>query len=311
MPQRKNKAILIRTEEENVQAFKKSVSQNKLSTYGEGLKCLLAIAGSEVFQEYQECEFFSEYPPDSKHFIQCSYGKSGKRPRKREHCQACAHNREIKVLMKSRGKIEQENSELQRKGSEAQHKLGDLNADILRKTRETEKITNLLTMPEQLKKKDKEIADLRAHYEDALKDERDKSKYLDDECREMEKRCEELQGQLENLQTLPKSVLEVEKRLSEQEQPSAAPAQKVEGNKPTQTIQKVTEREKTVKERVVETVTSDPFTNQEIKCPLTGGYVDIIKECKKGCKDLLRCQFWPEINKGTVPLGAEIRLRQG
>lgn len=302
---------MVRTEEENIQSFKKFISENKLSTYGEGLKCYQTVVGSEVFLQYQECEFFCEYPPDSKHFIQCSYGKSGKRPRKREHCQACAHNREIKVPMKSKAKIEQEISECQHEVSKAQHKLGDLNADIVSKTRETEKITNLLTMPEQLKKKEKEIAHLRAHYEDAVKDEQDKNKYLDDECREMEKRCKELQRQLENVQTVPPSVLEVEKRLSEQKQPIAAPPQKVEGSKAPQTIQRVTEREKTEKERIVETVTSDPFTNQQIECPLKGNqYVDIIKQCKKDCQDFYQCRFWEEINNGTVPLEAKIRERR-
>lgn len=305
MPQRKNKALLIRGEEETFQRFKKFLSENKISTYEEGLKRYQTIVGSEVFLDYQDCQFFSEYPPDSKHFIQCSYGKSGKRPRKREHCQACAHNREIKVPMKSKAKIEQEISECQHKVSEAQHKLGDLNADIVRKTRETEKITNLLTMPEQLKKKEKEIADLRAHYENVLREEKEKNEYLD-------QAYDELHRQFEDLQTPPpKSVLEVEKRLSEQEQPMAAPPKKTEASKATQIIQKVTERETTTKkERIIETVTSDPFTNQEIQCPLKGQYVDIAKECKKACKDFAQCRFFEEIINGTVPLGAEIRLRQ-
>jgi hypothetical protein len=311
MPQRKNKAILIRTEEENIQSFKKSISENKVSTYAEGLKCLLIKEGSEVFLEYQECEFFSEYPLDSKHFIQCSYGKSGKRPRKREHCQACAHNREIKVLMQSRGKIGQQNSELQRKASEAQHKLGDLNTEIVGKRKELEKIESLSNMPEQLRKKEKEIADLRGHYELELRNEKDKTKYLEDECRARGERNEELQRQVETLQRPSESVLEAEKKLSEEKQPIAAPAQKVEASKTTQTIQRVTEREKIEKERIVETVTSDPFTNQEIECPLKGQqYVDIIAECKRGCKDFYQCPFWEEINKGTLPLEAKIRERR-
>jgi DNA repair exonuclease SbcCD ATPase subunit len=199
MAQRKNKAILIRTEEETIQNFKKSISENKVSTYGEGLKCLVTITGSEVFQESQDCEFFSEYPPDSKHFIQCSRGKSGKRvPRKREDCQACAHNRVTKILMKSRAKIEQENSELQRKVfevqhrlSEAQHKLADLDADMVRKTKELKKIENLLNMPEQVQEKDKEIADLKSYYEDALREEKEKSAQIVKRVTEEKKTTEE------------------------------------------------------------------------------------------------------------------------
>lgn len=311
MPQRKNQGFLVRTKEEDTkQNFKKFISENKLATYEEGVKHLLAAVGSEVFLEYEECESFSEYPPDSKHFIQCSYGKSGKRPRKREHCQACAHNREIKVLMKSRGKIEQENSELQHKLSDRQHKLGDLNTEILKKTTELEEIQNFLTMPELLKKKEKEIADLKGHYERALREEQDKTKYLDDAYREKEERCEELERQLETLQIAPKSVLEAEKRLSEEKPSIVAAPQKVEGSKPTQTIQRVTEREKTEKERIIETVTSDPFANQEIECPLKRQYVDIAKECKRSCGDISDCPYLQDINKGKVPLGAKIRLRE-
>jgi hypothetical protein len=292
MPQRKNKAILIRTEEEEIQSFKKFISENKLSTYAEGLKRYQTMVGSEVFLEYLNCDHFGEYPLDSKHFVTCD--RSGKKViRKREDCQACAHYRVIKVLMQSRVKIEQQNSELQRKLSETQHKLGDLKTEIGKRTTELENIENLSKMPEQLKKKDKAIADLK-------RADQEKNKYIDDLCK-----------QLETPQTVPPSVLEVVENLSEQKTPIAAPSQKVEANKATQTIQRVTEKEKTVeKERIVETVTSDPFTNQEIKCPLTGKWMDIIKECKKSCKDAWECPFLLEINKGTVPLGAQIRLRQ-
>lgn len=302
--------ILIRAEEDVIQNFKKSVSENKVSTYAEGLKCLVTYAGSEVFQEYQDCKRFGEYPLDSKHFIQCIDPKSGKKViRKREDCQACAHNRVIKVLMESKAKLEQEDSELEQKYSERQHRLGDLNTDIVRKTKELEKIENFLTMPERLQKKDKEIADLKV----ALKENQKNIEYLDQACTEMKERCEGLQRQVEPLQTVPRNVLDVvQKRVSEQKPPiAAAAAQKVEASKPAQTIQRVTEREKTEKERIVETVTSDPFTNKEIQCPQTGKYVDITKECNKACSDIFQCPYWQEINKGTVPLGAEIRLRQG
>jgi len=208
--------------------------------------------------------------------------------------------------MKSKAKIEQENSELQRKVSERQHRLGDLNTDIVRKTTEIEKITNLLTMPEQLKNKDKEIVDLRSHYEHVLREEKEKNEYLDQAYEELHREFEDLQ------RPPPKSVLEViEKRFSEQKPPiAAAPPQKVETSKPAQTIQRVTEREKTEKERIIETVTSDPFTNQEIQCPQTGQYVDITKECRKGCSDIFQCPYWQEISKDKVPLDAKIRLRE-
>lgn len=262
------------------------------------MKCLLTVAGSEVFQEYQDCDSFSEYPLDPKHFIQCSRQAGKKVVRKREDCQACAHSKGIKVLMRSRERIEQENSEVQ-------HKLGIMNAEIAKKTRELEKIKDSLNLPDQLKKKEKEIADLRSQYELKLRDEKEKNKYLDDACTE-------LQRQVEDLQTVPESVRDaVEKRLSEQK-PLFTPPQEVEGSKPTQTIQRVTERQETKKERIIETVTSDPFANQEIECPLRGKqYVDITKECKKGCPDYYQCPFWQEINKGTVPSDAKIRVKEG
>lgn len=303
MHQRKNKAILIRTEEEIIQNFKKAISQNKVSTYGEGLKCLLTVASSEVFLEYQDCQWFSEYPPDSKHFTQCSREKGKKVARKREDCQACAHSRLVKVPMKSKERIQEENSE-------AQEKLEHLNTEIGEKTKKLEKTKDLLSLPDQLKKKDKDIADLKSHYEGKLKEEKIKNTYLNDQCKEMKETIEELRRQ-ETPQKVPKSVRDVvEKRLSEQKQP-IFPPQEVEESKPAQTIQRVTERQETKKERIIETVASDPFTNREIECPLKGQYMDIVKECKKDCPDYYRCPYGPAINKGIVPLGAKIRVREG
>jgi predicted nuclease with TOPRIM domain len=179
-----------------------------------------------------------------------------------------------------------------------------LNADIFKKTRESETITSLVTMPGELKKKEKEIADLRKHYENALREEQEKNKYLDDAYREMEKRHDELERQLENLQTVPKSVLEVQK-------PPIPQPQKTDTNNVTPPIQRITEREKTEKERIIETIATNPFTNREIQCPLKKQqYQDIMKECNKACSALAECPYWPDISRGTVPLGAKIRDKQ-
>jgi len=292
----RNKEICIRMDEEIKQGFKKFISENKLSTYAEGLKYYQMIAGSEVFVTIQECRHFGEYPPDSKHFVTCD--ESGKRvPKKRGCCEGCKHNRETKVLMDSRRKIEQANSELQRKFSETQRKLGNLSADIVSKRREMEKIDDLLSMPEQLKKKD-----------DELREEKDKTNYLDDVCKE-------LQGQLETLQR-PEGNAKVEEisqklnvamnrpveskpvfhgNLSQTENP---PIQKVERNAP------LVERTTTIKEKFapppqqklpLPTQQKAALPPEHVECPDINESVNVEETCKRKCDNDKRDNCLPYI----------------
>lgn len=243
---RKNKGIYVRSDDEQlIQQFKEFVSQSKFSNYADGLKYLLVNVGSEVFADYVDCEHFGEYPLDSKHFITCDKsGKSGKRvPRKRGDCEKCYQYKKVRVLMQAKEKIKQESVKLE-------YRNANLTTEIDEKRKELKNIENLANMPEQLKEKDKEIARLLRRLEDREK-------------------------------ILP-TVLDVEKKLSEQK-PATPESQneEVDNQRP---IEKPISIERTIQEK---TTTEKVFfqnnqPNRTIMCPIKTKQVDIDhQECKK------------------------------
>jgi hypothetical protein len=242
---RKSKEICVRSNEGVIQRFKQFISENKLSNYGHGLENLLLYVGSEVFADYVDCDHFGEYPLDSKHFITCDKsGKSGKRvPRKREDCEKCYQYKKVRVLMQTKEKIKQENVKLE-------YRNANLTTEIDEKRKELKNIENLANMPEQLKEKNKEIARLLRRLEDREK--------------------------------IPPSVLDVEKKLSEQER-SIPESQNEQVDNQTP-IEKPISIERTIQEK---TTTEKVFfqnnqPNRMIICPIKTKQVDIDhQECKK------------------------------
>ena len=267
---RKNKGICVRSDEQVIQQFKQFLSQGKFSNYGQGLKYLLENVGSEVFGDYVDCQFFGEYPLDSKHFIQCRNSGTIKVPRKREDCEKCHQHKKVRVLMQRKEKIEQEIVK-------SEHRLGNLRTEINEETKQLKNIENWTNMPEQLKDKDKEIAGLQRNLEDRLKEK-------DAEIRELQ----------EGMNALENDCLKS----------SMEPYDKIHSEQNTSIVERITKKEE-ITEKFQQPQQTQTRPSQLVLCPKARETVSFEDVCKKTCQSFMECPNYAETVMLNKALGKQ------
>jgi hypothetical protein len=292
---RKNE-ICIRADDQDMEQFRKFKTDHKIKFHGEAFRSLLALEGSEVFFEYQNCEFFGEYAPDSKHFIQCS--RSNKKViKKREHCQACSLSRINKVPLERKEKLEKETMKMQ-------VELQKIKGAAVEGKRELEKIEELAQLPEKIKQLEQLISE--------------KDRKIEELDRKLNKKDEEIAKKDENMASLQTDydVLlnekiqhsKIEPLHSDQkdapeivEKTAPSPSEKI--------TREVTEKTEKYTKEIIEKPIAQIDTNNDLEkakvfhCPDKNRKVNIDEECGH-CSKIVNCSDYSNANEKIRELSA-------
>jgi hypothetical protein len=294
-------------------------------TSEDALRYLLRKEDSKLLVGSQLCAHQGEYPKDPKHFIICYSLEfhSGKGVKKtRVFCEKHYEGLLLNVVQEKKARIEQEIEkgneyllQIQGKNKQEAAKFEETRKQV---TVEEDKLRNLINYPSELQDTKKELEkaknSIKNYYEPRDKE---KQHHIDDLKNRLKKK--EDTGQNIEYSTYLKDV-RAEKQNTIEESPQAIVSNVIthsaKSEKPSeqkssmpQTVQRITEREKTEKtekEKITEVVISDPLADKEIKCEIKG-WVSIVSECKGKCLKTPFCPFWMDIYVGKIPQDAEIR----
>ena len=317
----------IRTEKDVVSEFNKGKSENKMSS-GDYFKKLVIKASSTLSVCSQLCPFFSENDNsrDREDVNLCfkddlKEGERLKVPKlvKRVFCDHHYLHTIIDTAVQKKEQIEQENvksRELHRQEEEEhKQKLVKIKGKIDEAQAELKNIENLTLLPDEIEKKNKEIAELETELERVNNSiegyyEPENNKLLKDKDREiagLKAEIENLEKEIENdrvaFANAPKNAFEII-----QENPQKKPPDSIVESR-SQAIQRTFEEKKTtIEEKKVTQVVSSPLENLEWACYFNPNEYVSTKKCMP-CPKGRACPYSQFLTDDQIPPNAKTRPR--